>query len=55
MLVVAVEDAVEDLSQGADVVEVVQNDHQRAVCPRDATALLGQTGEVLAQLLQRDI
>jgi len=32
VLVVAVEETVEDLSQGADVVQVVQNDHQGAVC-----------------------
>lgn len=42
-LVAAVEDAVEDLSQRADVVEVVQNDHQGALRPRDTAALLSQT------------
>lgn len=55
MLVVAAEDAVEDLSQGADVVQVVQNDHQGAVASRDAAALLGQSRQVLAQLLRRDL
>ena len=53
MLVVAVEDTIKDLSQGADVVQVVQNDHQRAVYPRDTAALLSQTWQVLTQLLQR--
>lgn len=43
MLVVAVEDTIEDLSQGADVVQVIQNDHQRAVYPQDTAALLCQT------------
>ena len=53
VLVVAVEDTIEDVPQGADVVQVVQNDHQRAVSPGDAAALLGQTRQVLTQLLQR--
>lgn len=53
VLVVAVEDTIEDLSQGADVVQVIQNDHQRAVYPRDTAALLCQTWQVLTQLLQR--
>lgn len=52
MLVAAVEDAIKDLSQRADVVQVVQNDHQGAHCPRDAAALLSQTGQILTQLLQ---
>lgn len=43
VLVVAVEETVEDLSQGADMVEVVQNDHQRALVSRHPPALLCQT------------
>ena len=53
VLVVAVEDTIEDLPKGADVVQVIQNDHQRAVYPRDTAALLCQTWQVLTQLLQR--
>lgn len=54
MLVVAVEEAVEDLAQGADVVQVVQDDHQGALHPRHAAALLSQTRQVLTQFLQRE-
>lgn len=43
VLVDAVEDAIEDVSQGADMVQVVQNDHQRTVRPWDTAALLRQT------------
>lgn len=53
-MVLAVEQPVEDLAQGADMMQVVQDDDQRHVHSVVlAGALVGEVGEVLAQFLRR--
>lgn len=53
-LVLAVEQPVEDLAQGADVVQVVQDDDEGHVPSAVLTAaLVGKVGQVLAQFLGR--
>lgn len=52
--VLVVEQAVEDLPQGAEVVQVVQNEHQRHLLSLDAAAaaaLVSQVRQVLTELL----
>lgn len=52
-VVLAVEEAVEDVAEGADVVQVVQDDHSGQLRVRVLrVALLGQRGQVLAQVLR---
>ena len=52
--VFAVEQPVEDLAQGADVMQIVQDDDERHVHGVVlAGALVGEVGQVLAQLLWR--
>lgn len=52
-MVFAVKQPVEDLAQRADVVQVVQDDHQRHIHSVVlAVALVGQVGQILAQLLR---
>ena len=51
-VVLAVEETVEDVTEGADVVEVVQDDHSGELCVRLLrVALLSQVGQVLTQIL----
>lgn len=53
-MVFAVKQPVEDLAQGAHVVQVVQDDDQRHVHSVVlAVALVGQVGQILAQFLRR--
>lgn len=52
-MVLAVEEAVEYVAEGADMVEVVQNDHSGELCVRLLrVALLCQVGQVLPQVLE---
>lgn len=52
-VVLAVEKAVENVAEGADVVEVVQDDHCGELCVcLLCVALLCQAGQVLTELLQ---
>lgn len=52
-MVFAVEEAVEYVAEGADVVEVVQDDHSGELCVRLlGAALLCQAGQVLPQVLE---
>lgn len=52
MVVLAAEQAIEDLSQGAAAVQVVQYDHQGHVHPMTRTiTLVSQVRQVLTQLL----
>lgn len=51
-VVLAVQEPIEDLSQGADMVQVVQDDHKRHLHSIVFTiALVGKVGEVLAEFL----
>lgn len=51
-MILAVEETVEYVTEGADVVEVVQDDHSGELCVRLlGVALLGQVGQVLTQIL----
>lgn len=53
-MVLAVEQPVEDLAQGADVMQIVQDDDERHVHGVVlAGALVGEVGQVLAQFLWR--
>lgn len=52
-MVLAVEEAVEDVAEGADVVEVVKDDHGGELFVRLLrVALLCQAGQVLTQVLE---
>lgn len=52
-MVFAVEEAVEYVTEGADVVEIVQDDHSGELCVRlFRAALLCQGGQVLPQVLE---
>lgn len=51
-MVLAVEESVEYVAKGADMVEVVQDDHSGELCVRLlGVALLCQVGQVLPQVL----
>lgn len=51
-VVLAVEEAVEYVAEGADMVEVVQDDHSGELCVHLLrVALLRQVGQVLPQVL----
>lgn len=53
-MVLAVEEAVEYVTEGADMVEVVQDDHSGELCVRLLRAtLFCQVGQVLTQVLGR--
>lgn len=52
-MVFAVKEAVEYVTEGADVVEVVQDDHSGELCFRLLrAALLCQGGQILPQVLE---
>lgn len=54
-MVLAVEEAIEYVTEGADVVEVVQDDHSGELCVRlRRFALLCQAGQVLTQVLGKE-
>lgn len=56
VVVFGAEQAVEDLAQGAEVVQVVQDEHQGQVlslAARAAAALIRQLAQVLTKLLHR--
>lgn len=53
-MVLAVEEAIENVTEGADMVEVVQDDHSGELCVRLLrVALFCQVGQVLTQVLGR--
>lgn len=53
-MVLAVEQPVEDLAQGTNMMQVVQDDDERHVhCIVLTVALIGKVGQVLAQFLQQ--
>lgn len=55
-VVLAGERAIDELTDGARLAEVVQEDHQRYVCcARLPVDLVGQVGEVQLQVLQQTV
>lgn len=53
-MVLAVEEAIEYVTEGADMVEVVQDDHSGELCVRLLrVTLFCQVGQVLTQVLGR--
>lgn len=53
-MVLAVEEAVEYVTEGANMVEVVQDDHSGELCVRLlGVTLLCQVGQVLTQVLEK--
>lgn len=54
-MVLAVEEAVENVAEGADVVQVVQDDHSGELCVRlRGVTLLCQVGQILTQVLHTE-